>query len=31
MEHFNPIHGHDTTGQKYITSREINLLLTTPH
>ena len=28
MEHFNPILGHETTGQKFITCGEIMLRLT---
>ena len=31
MEHFNPILGNDTTGQKFITCGEIMLRLTPPN
>ena len=31
MEHFNPILGHETTGQKFITCGEIMLRLTPPN
>ena len=31
MEHFNPILGNETTGQKFITCGEIMLRLTPPN